>query len=78
MRAPDLLRIRLGQTEIADLPRLHQVGHCADRLLDRHSRVDAMEIVEIDHVDPQPLQALVSDFLRVLRRPVHTNHAIGA
>lgn len=36
-----------------------------------------MEIVEIDHLGPQSLQALIRDFLRVLRRPVQANHSIG-
>jgi len=35
-----------------------------------------MEIVKIDLLDPQSLQALISDCLRVLQYPVWTNQAI--
>ena len=49
-RALERRRRDLRQTERADLAGAHQPGHRADRLLDRHSRVDAMRIVEVDDV----------------------------
>ena len=35
---------------------LHQFGHGADRFLDRHARIDPVQVVEIDEVDAQTLQ----------------------
>ena len=42
------------QAEMADLSLPHEIGHRADRLLDRHRRVDAVQIV---HVDVRPFSA---------------------
>ncbi len=51
------VRARLAYAEMAHLAGLDQPRHGADRLLDRHVRVDAVEIVEVDHLDSEPLQA---------------------
>ena len=56
VRAADRLRRRLGKAEVANLPRLDELGHRADRLFDRRVRVDAMLVVEIDRVDAETLQ----------------------
>ena len=48
---------RLRQPEVADLALLHQLGHRADRVLDRHPPVDPVLVVQVDHVDAQPAQA---------------------
>ena len=50
-------RRRFAKAEEADLPLLLQPRHLADRLLDRHVRVDAVLVVEVDRLDPEPLQA---------------------
>ena len=50
----------LGQAEVAHLALLHQLGHGAHRLLDRRVGVDAVLVVEVDHLDAEPLQALVA------------------
>ena len=39
------------------LPARDELGHRADRLLDRRLRVDAVLVVEVDRVDAEPLQA---------------------
>ena len=49
-------RRRLGEAEVAHLALAHELGHGADRLLDRHRRVDAVLVVEVDVVDAEPLQ----------------------
>jgi hypothetical protein len=41
---------------VQDLALGDQVGQCADGVLDRGARVDAVLVVEIDAVGPQPLQ----------------------
>ncbi len=43
----------------------HQLGHRADRVLDRHVGVDAVDVIEVDHLGLEPLQALVAAFLEV-------------
>ena len=47
------LRSRLGQAEVAHLARFHQPRHRAHRVLDRHVRVDAVQVVEVDGVDAE-------------------------
>ena len=46
------------------LPACDQLGHRADGLLDRHLRVDAVLVVEVDRVDAEPLAASASQALR--------------
>ena len=53
----DGLRPGLAQAEMADLALLDQARHRAHGVLDRHVGIDAMDVVEIDHVDAEPLQA---------------------
>ena len=50
----------LGQPEVADLAGLDQLGHGADRVLDRHGRVDAVQVVEVDVVDAEAQQRHVA------------------
>src|SRR3954462_2456555 len=50
---------RLAEAEIADLALLDELGHCSDRLLDRHLRINAVHVVEINDVHVQALKALV-------------------
>ena len=49
------LHVRVGDR--AHLALLHEIVECAQRLLDRHRRVRLVQIIEIDVVGPQPLQA---------------------
>ena len=59
---------RLGQAEEADLAGLHELGHRADRLLDRRVLVDTVLVVEVDVIDAEPLQAAVATAAHVLGR----------
>jgi len=54
----------LGQADAADLARLHQFGQRADAVLDRHALVPAVQVVEIDDVGLQPLQAVLAGLLQ--------------
>ncbi len=56
VRPTDRARAGLGQPEVTDLAGLHQLGHGADGLLDRHLRIDPVLVVEVDVVDPEPAQ----------------------
>src|SRR5262245_32691061 len=70
MRTADGSFARFGQAEKADLPRVLQLRHRADRLLDRNSCVDAMLVIHVDGVDAEPLQRGVTRTSDVFRRPV--------
>ena len=48
VRAPDRLHARFGKAEVLDLACLDQVLHRAGDVLDRHVRVDAVLVEEID------------------------------
>ena len=64
------LRRRFGQAEIPHLAGGHELGHRADRLLDRRVRVDAVLVVDVDGVDAEPLQRRVARLAHVLRPAV--------
>src|SRR5690606_36429466 len=75
VRAADRGRRRFGQAEVAYLAFTHEIGHCADRVLDRRLRVDAMLIIEIDHVHAEAFQARVASLLHVLGSAVDTEES---
>ena len=68
-------RAGLGEPDRARLAGLHEVGERADAVLDRHVRIDAVELVEIDVRDAESLQARVARRADVLGPPVHAAHA---
>src|SRR5262245_42937434 len=70
MRAPDSLRSGLAQPEITHLALLDEARHCADRVLDRHGRIDAVLVVEIDDIDAEPLEALIARDRHIVWPPV--------
>src|SRR5260370_17410925 len=71
-------RARLAETEKADLAVLHQPGHGAYRLFDRHGWIDAMLIKQIDHLDAEALQAGLAGTDHVRRPPVGNFAAAAA
>src|SRR5215204_153537 len=42
---------------------LHHVGHCADRLLDRHIRIEPRRAIDVDGLDAEPLQRIGDEIL---------------
>ena len=56
MGAADVGDARLGQAEVAHLALAHEIAHRAGDVLDRHRRIDAMLIEEIDMVGAEPAQ----------------------
>src|ERR1700677_520265 len=57
MRAADGLRLRLADAERAHLALFDQFRHGAERLFNRHRRVDPVLVIKIDDIDAEPLQA---------------------
>ena len=70
LRPPDRLRTRFGQAEMTHFPRTHEVGHRAHRVLNRRFRIDPVLIVEIDYLDPEPLEARIAGLAHVVRPAV--------
>ena len=66
VRAADRLHAGLREAEVLDLALADQVLHGAGDVLDRHVRVDAVLIEEVDAVDLEPLERAVGDLLDVL------------
>ena len=65
----------LGEPEVADLAGLHELGHRADGVLDRDRLVDAVLVVEVDVVDPEPLERGVAGRADVVGGSVDADHA---
>src|SRR5205814_10374677 len=70
VRAANGRDARLGQTEMTDLPRHLQLRHRADGFFDRHSRIDAMLIVDVYGVDAEALERRVARAANIIRRAV--------
>src|SRR5579863_3503000 len=57
VRAAHGLRARLAHPQRADLALLNQLRHGAHGILGRHGGIDAVLVVQIDHLDAQTLEA---------------------
>ena len=68
--AADRLGADLRQADVADVAGLHQVGDGADRVLDRHVRIEARRTVDVDVVDAEPLQRVGEEVLHRRRAGV--------
>src|SRR5215475_8127853 len=60
VRPPDGVRTGLAKAEMAYLALLDQTRHGADSLLDRNIGIDPVDVVEVDHVDAEPLEARIA------------------
>src|SRR5206468_7270669 len=79
VRAAQRVGRAFGEAEVAHLARLHELRHRADRLLDRHGRIDAVLVVEIDRFEAEPLQAAVAGVAHIvgLARDTHRAPALA-
>ena len=57
VRALERLRGNLREPEVAYLARAHQLRHGAHGVLDRHVRIHAMQVIQVDVSDLETLQA---------------------
>ena len=68
--AADRILASLGEAEEADLPLAHELGHRADDVLDRHSRVHAVLIEQVDPVGGEAAERALDGFADVCRAAV--------
>jgi hypothetical protein len=71
VRPSDRLGGGLGDPEVENLSLLDHLTHRPPGLLDRDRRIDAVLVVEIDVVDPEPLKRGVATQPDVFRSSVH-------
>src|ERR1700761_4986357 len=72
-----LLGARFRYADAANLALVAQPAELADRVLDRNRRVDTVEIIEIDMVYAEPLQARPDGVGRGDPRDVVSVQAVG-
>ena len=72
MCAPDCFHARFRQAEVFDLARLNQFLHRAGDIFDRHIRINAMLIEQINRLDLEPLERAFDRLLDVLGPAVQT------
>ena len=75
VRAADRLHARLGQAEVLHLALPDQLLHRAGHVLDRHVRVDAVLVEQVDAVGPEPLERRLDDLPDVLGPAVQARPA---
>ena len=75
VRATDRLHARFRKAEVLHLALLDQILHRSGDIFDRHVRIDAVLIEEVDDVGLQPLERSFGDFLDVLGPAVQPGHA---
>lgn len=75
--ATDGLRAGLAEAEVLHLARLDQFLDGARDVLDRHVRIDAVLVEDIDLVNAQVAQAVVGDRADVVRAAVETQALLG-
>ncbi len=68
--AADGVGAGLAKAEVAHLALFHQPRHGADGVLDRHGRVDAVDVIKVDDLDAETLEAGVTGDRRVIRLAV--------
>ena len=76
--APYRLGPRFAQAQGADLALLDQLGHRSDRIFDRHVRVDAVLVVEIDDIDAQAPKARLTGDRNIFGTPIGSLAAAAA
>jgi hypothetical protein len=66
MRTTDVRDTGLGKPEKSYLALLDKISYCAGHFLDRHVRINAMLIEEIDMVGIEPLQGVLNPLANML------------
>ena len=64
--ALELGDVEVGDADVPDLARALRVHQRPERILERHLRIDRVQLVEVDALELQALQAAVDRLLQVL------------
>src|SRR5437764_12214889 len=75
MSAAQRRRGRFGDAEVTHLARGDEFAHRAPRFFDRHTRVDAVLVIEVDAIDAEPFQRCVAGAVYVLRSAIDADPA---
>src|SRR5450631_4682688 len=65
------------KADMLDVAGLHHLGDGADRVLDRHCRIEPRRAVDVDMVDAEPLQRIAQKILYRDRPAVHAGKTAG-
>ena len=71
MGAPQGFGFGFRNADVANLALLDQPSHRADGFLDRDVGIDAMQVIQIDVIEAEPLKAIVARFDAALRPAVN-------
>src|SRR5580704_17212802 len=77
MGSPDRRRAGLAYAAMAHLALSHQIAHRPNRILDRHGRINAVDVVEVDDISFEPSQAALAASLDVFRSAVRGRRAVS-
>ena len=72
MGAADGVGADFGQADVPDVAGLDHVGDGADRVFDRHRRIEPRRPVDVDVIDAEPLQRIGDEILHRGRAAVHS------
>src|SRR5690606_7868221 len=75
--AGDLPAIPVGAADVAHLAGADQIVHGAQRFLQWRERIGPMELVEVDEVGAEPLEALLAGLDQMLARQAALRHRIA-
>ena len=73
----ELGRGDLGNAKMPDLALGDELGHGADGVRDRHLRVGAVQVVEVDDVDAEPGQGRLAVAAHMLGPPVEVHTVVA-
>ena len=77
MGPSDGRRASLADAEVANFALAHELAHRPDRVLDRHRWIDTVDVVEVDDIGFEALQAALAARLDVFRPAVRGRRAVG-
>ena len=77
MGPSDGRRASLADAEVANFALAHELAHRPDRVLDRHGPIDTMDVVEVNDIGLEPLQAALAARLNVFWPAVRCWRAVG-
>jgi hypothetical protein len=75
--APNGVGADFRKTDMFDIAGLHHLGDGADRFLDRHRRIEPRRAVDVDMIDPEPLQRVGEEIFHSDRAAIHAGEAAG-